>query len=73
MRFHRKSAMVLTSVKGVDAAVKRFILIILMLVMAISLLGCNRSQQPPETDGTVPSFTASMTMPVLYEETQAGS
>ena len=73
MRFHRKSAMVLTSVKGVDAAVKRLILITLLLVLAVSLLGCASTQQPQETDGTVPPFTASMTMPVLYEETRAGS
>ncbi len=73
MRFHRKSAMVFTSFKGVDAAVKRFVLITLLIVMVFSLLGCKHSQQPPETDGTIPSFTASMTMPVLYEEPQDGS
>ena len=43
--------MVLTSVKGVDAIVKRFILIMLMLVMATALLGCSRSQKAAETDG----------------------
>lgn len=72
MRFHRKSAMIVTSTKGVDVTVKRFALIMLMLIMAASLLGCTKAGTPTESEGTMPPFTASMTMPVLYEETQEG-
>lgn len=65
--------MIVTSTKGVDVTVKRFALIMLILIMGISLLGCTKAGTPAESEGTMPPFTASMTMPVLYEETQEGS
>ena len=54
---------------------KRAICLLLILLAFSILSGCRKSATPlpQETDGTIPDFTISMTMPVLYDETQEGS